>query len=168
MKKLIVILVLSISFAAQAQLAGHLEVNKSVANNAKGVELGAGLQYPKTLDYQDKVLIGGNFSMRYLVGAGEGITSFSLPLLAIGRYYFIGKHGCSGGAYLEVNAGARYQYNSIKILGERLTDSKIIPEVSTGLGYRSSMGYDFGFRLAWGFQDGKSLPFAGLRIGTTF
>ena len=160
--------VLIVSFAAHAQMAGHLEVNKTVANNAKGVELGVGLQYPKTLDYQDKVLIGGNFTMRYLVGAGEGITSFSLPLLAIGRYYFIGKHGCSGGAYLEVNAGARYQYNSIKILGERLTDSKIIPEVSTGLGYRSSIGYDLGFRLAWGFQDGKSFPFVGLRIGTTF
>jgi hypothetical protein len=30
------------------------------------------------------------------------------------------------------------------------------------------MGYDFGFRMAWGFLDGNSLPFFRFRLGYTF
>jgi hypothetical protein len=168
MKTILIISTVLLSLQSVAQLAGHLELNKSTVRGSEGIEIGAGMQYPISLDFRDKLILAPNVAFRYLLGGSNELTSYSIPLLAVGRYYVYGKQGCSGGAYLEANAGANFQNQFVEVLGIKYKDSRVSPEFSAGLGYRGGMGYDFGVRLAWNRFNQTTTSFFGLRFGYTF
>jgi hypothetical protein len=168
MKTILIISTVLLSLPSVAQLAGHLELNKSTVRGSEGIEIGAGLQYPISLDYRDKLILAPHLAFRYLLGGGNELTSYSIPVLAVGRYYVYGKHGCSGGAYIEANAGANFQNQSVDVLGVNYKDSRVSPEFSAGLGYRGGRGYDIGLRLAWNRFNQTTTSFFGIRFGYTF
>ena len=168
MKTYLFLLAFLFSMQSFAQLAGNLELNKSMVRGTEGAEIGAGIQYPLSLDYRSKLILAPHVAFRYILGDGDQVSTYSIPLLAVGRYYVYGKHGCSGGAYIEANAGATFQNQSVEIMGTNFKDSRVIPEFSAGLGYRGGMGYDLGLRLAWNRTNQNTTSFFGIRFGYTF
>ncbi len=168
MKTIILIISLYLSALSHAQLAGHFEVNKPTSSGANGTEWGLGLQYPLSFDCSRKIIFGANVSTRVFINQENGIQNLSIPLLALARYYSIGRHGCSGGAYLEGNVGVRYQRNFSYIQNLRSSESITAPEISAAIGFRSGRSYDFSLRFSRYFSNNSPFPFAGIRLGYTF
>jgi hypothetical protein len=168
MRKLLFTLPLAgIVCSANAQLSGHAEVisNSNTTKN-KTYGVGGSLQY---LFYgSQKFMYGINAGFIYDLGTEEGTTSFSVPLMATARYYVVGIHGCRGGAYTDVNAGAGFYQGKVTSNEVTTTNSQWLPQAAVGIGYRSPMSYDYSIRIGGVYNEEKISRFIGFKFGYTF
>ena len=160
----LLVLALCASGLSFAQLGGQVEAGWNTENSGKSY--GVGLQY---LIYQDYYFLPGiNAGVQYVAPKnGDGYISFPVRLQA--RYYFFGRHGCSGGAYTEAQAGVQFQQAQPadpETGADAISSSD--PLAGVGIGYRSPMSYDYGLQLHTVFAESGTRPVLLFRLGYTF
>ena len=171
MKQLLITLALLFVAIAttQAQLSGFVETNRDAISKPEQQSYGAGLQYLLYYDYY--FLPGINAGLQYEVGKEGGRASWSFPVRFQARYYFLGRHSCSGGIYTEANAGVQIQEKYIETSDDQATEAinrPLQPLASVGLGCRTPMSYDFGFHVDTRVNGSQVNPTMRFRLGYTF
>lgn len=157
---LIIMIVLGGQFSiAQLRIQGFHAVSD---NNPSHSGVGISGQY--SLYGSQYFLPGASVGVNYEFNAFDDYDAISIPLELIVRQYFIGRHSCCGGAYLEAMGGAKLIPVVLKA-PRTFEHPKALPIASVGLGYRTGRSYDISFYYGASFEKNNITSMVGVKLG---
>ncbi len=165
MKKLILSAALAVStiFAANAQFGAHLNLGKSLEENAEGFGIGIDAQY--LFSASDAFAVGPEVGFATVVGGFEGVTQSAIWYQAVAKYFISGSSE-DGGFYPQLNVGLATSRLSID--GIDGTGSTTDLQYGVGVGYMLESGFDIAARYNMISADGGSLKGLLIQVGMFF
>jgi hypothetical protein len=158
MRNLILIVgICGISSLSKAQFRTHIQ-NSSVTETQS---IGISGAYLFGLTYQ--FLPGLQGGIEYSRQSTTRSQNLSIPIQFIARTYFFGRHSCCGGAFVELNGGAKRNIPLDEVRGN--SEQKWTPTTDLSVGYRTGMSHEFSLYYGGTFENSKMNKMIGLRYG---
>lgn len=167
MKKIFLVAALAVSsfFVANAQLGVHLNLGKSLEENAEGFGIGVDAQY--LFSASDAFSVGPEIGFSKVVAGVDGFSQSTIWYQAVAKYFIIGSSE-DGGFYPQANIGLATNRSSVDILGTTFSDSSTDLQYGLGIGYQLESGFDISARYNMVKYDGGTAKGLVIQVGMFF